>query len=79
MGNEIIKCPKCESQQIYIDKKGFGTGKALSGAVLTGGVGILAGCIGKNKLVATCLKCNYKFNPSDGYRKVVDDGFPPLI
>ncbi len=28
--------------------------------------GLLLGLIGKNKLVARCLKCKYKFDPSKG-------------
>lgn len=79
MENEIIRCPKCHSQQIHIDKKGFGAGKALAGVILTSGVGILAGCIGKDKLIAYCLKCGNKFKPKDGYHKIPNDGFPPLI
>ena len=29
-------------------------------------LGLLLGLIGKNKLVATCLKCKHKFDPSEG-------------
>lgn len=42
-------------------KQGFGYGKAVAGAVLLGGVGLLAGGIGANKTVVTCLNCGYKF------------------
>lgn len=66
--NETMKCPKCRSTYVSVDKKGFGAGKALAGAVLTGGVGLLAGFIGSNKVKATCLKCGYKFNPKDGFK-----------
>jgi len=44
-----IKCPKCSSTQITASKKGFSGKKAIAGAVLTGGIGLLAGTIGSNK------------------------------
>ena len=58
-----IKCPKCSSTQLYFDKKGFSGKKAVVGAVLTGGVGLLAGTLGSNKVVANCLACGNKFSP----------------
>lgn len=64
--NDQIRCPKCGSTQLSTEKKGFGVGKAAAGAVLTGGVGLLAGFIGSNKTKITCLKCGKKFNPGEG-------------
>lgn len=55
------KCPKCGSTSLSGGKQGFGYGKAVAGAVLLGGVGLLAGGIGANKTVVTCLNCGYKF------------------
>jgi len=55
------KCPKCGSTSLSGRKQGFGLGKAVAGAVLLGGVGLLAGGIGANKTVVTCLNCGYKF------------------
>lgn len=43
-------CPKCGSKNVQFmqqDKKGFSVGKALGGAVLSGGVGAVAGFAGK--------------------------------
>lgn len=57
--NHLPSCPKCKSKQVTFNKKGFSTGKALTGAVLTGGIGLLAGGIGKNKIILTCLKCGH--------------------
>src|SRR5690625_4923760 len=45
-----VKCPNCDSinlQHLGNDRKGFSVGKALGGAVLTGGIGTLAGFAGK--------------------------------
>lgn len=58
-----IKCPKCGSDQLHAEKKGFSAGKAAAGAVLTGGIGILAGGIGSGKIKITCLKCGHSFKP----------------
>lgn len=47
-----IKCPKCGSTNVSIlgeNKKSFSAGKAVGGAILTGGVGLLAGFVGKKK------------------------------
>ena len=35
--------------------------KQLLETVLLGGVGLLAGSIGANKTVITCMNCGYKF------------------
>lgn len=62
---EVLRCPYCDSKNIYAHKKGFSGKKAVTGAVLTGGVGILAGTIGSNKVQLTCLDCGKTFNPGD--------------
>lgn len=61
-----IKCPKCSSTQITADKKGFSGKKAVAGALLTGGIGLLAGTLGSNKVIITCLACGHKFKPGEG-------------
>ena len=58
-----IKCPKCKSTSITANKKGFGLGKAVVGGVLTGGVGLLGGFIGSNKIILTCLSCGHTWKP----------------
>ena len=63
--DDQVKCPKCGSTQISADKKGFSGTKAVAGAALTGGIGLLAGTIGSNKVKITCLKCGHVFNPGD--------------
>lgn len=62
-----IKCPVCGSEQIHAEKKGFSTGKAVAGTILTGDllIGALAGSHGKDKIELTCLKCGHKFYPGD--------------
>lgn len=61
-----LYCPKCSSDQITAQKKGFSGKKAVAGAVLTGGIGILAGTLGSNKVKITCLACGHQFNPGEG-------------
>lgn len=61
-----VRCPKCGSTQLTANKKGFSAGKALGGAVLTGGIGLLAGGIGSDNIIITCLACGNQFKPGDG-------------
>ena len=65
MDNQI-HCPKCGSTSIHTEKKGFSGKKAVIGGILTGGIGLLAGTIGSNKIVITCLNCGNKFAPGEG-------------
>jgi DNA-directed RNA polymerase subunit RPC12/RpoP len=62
---EYICCPKCRSKELHTEHKGFSGGKALAGAVLTGGIGLLAGTIGSKDVQITCLKCGNKFKAGD--------------
>lgn len=59
-----VKCPKCGSKQITANKEGFSGKKALVGGLLTGGIGLLAGCIGSKKIKITCLNCGHNWEPS---------------
>jgi hypothetical protein len=68
-----VTCPKCGSNQITANKKGFSGGKAVAGAVLTGGIGLLAGTIGSSKVVCTCLACGNQFKAGQG-KVVYEDG-----
>lgn len=46
----IVKCPNCKGtdlENLGNNKKSFSVGKAVGGAVLTGGIGTLAGFAGK--------------------------------
>lgn len=54
-----LACPKCGSTQLTANKKGFGLGKALIGGAKFGGVGLLAGFLGNNKIRITCLNCGH--------------------
>ena len=59
--DNMAKCPKCGSTSLSGNKKGFGVGKALVGLAITGGVGLLAGGIGANKVIVTCMNCGHTF------------------
>lgn len=58
-----LRCPKCSSNQVTVQNKGFGVGKAAIGAVALGPVGLIGGLIGSKKVKLTCLKCGYKWEP----------------
>jgi len=47
------------------NKKRFSGKKAVVGGLLIGGVGLLAGTIGSNKVKITCLSCGKEFVPSE--------------
>lgn len=60
-----VKCPYCHSTNVEFmqnDRKGFSVGKAAAGAILTGGIGALAGFAGKKgKNQFFCKDCNRTF------------------
>lgn len=60
-----LKCPKCKSTNIQImgnNRKAFSVGKAVGGALLTGGVGVLAGFAGKKgKYEIFCTDCGHRW------------------
>ena len=67
MNNQTeVRCTKCYSNQLTANKKGFSGAKAVGGALLTGGIGLLAGTIGSGKVIITCLACGYKFKAGEG-------------
>ncbi len=61
----LLHCPKCNSTELTSNKKGFSGSKALAGTVLTGGLGLLAGTIGGQNVLITCLKCGYQYKAGD--------------
>lgn len=63
MEEDKLYCPNCGSTHLTANKKGFGAGKAAAGAVLTGGIGLLAGFIGSGDVKVTCLNCGQKYEP----------------
>ena len=69
-----VTCPKCGSDQISANKKGFSAGKAVVGGLLTGGIGLAAGAIGSGKIKITCLNCGNEFKPGE---KAKEDTPPP--
>ena len=62
---EYLCCPRCGSRELHAEHKGFSGGKALAGALVTGGIGLLAGTIGSRDTQITCLKCGNKFKAGE--------------
>jgi len=60
---ETMTCPKCNSQDITANQKGFSPGKAILGGALVGAIGLLGGFFGKRKLIITCLRCGHEWRP----------------
>ncbi|WP_345315041.1 hypothetical protein [Ferrimonas gelatinilytica] len=59
--NGKVCCPKCSCTQFFASKNGYAWGKGLAGGLLTGGLGLLAGFWGSNKIMVTCINCGYKW------------------
>lgn len=64
--SEGLHCPYCGSENVQplgADRKAFSVGKAAAGAVLTGGIGVLAGFAGKKsgKTDFVCMNCGKQF------------------
>lgn len=70
---DYLVCPNCGSRKLHIEKKGFSVGKAAAGAIAFGGVGILAGAIGNNKIKAICLECGKTVTPVKESEKIKKD------
>lgn len=64
---EHLYCPYCLSKQVHHEHRGFSGGKALAGAVTAGGIGMLAGTIGNNKVELTCMRCGQKFKAGEAF------------
>ena len=63
---EFLFCPYCNSENVKplgADRKAFSMGKAAAGAVLTGGIGVLAGFAGKQTGMTdfVCMDCGKQF------------------
>lgn len=76
---EYLCCPKCHSRELHTEQKGFSGGKALAGAVVAGGIGLLAGTIGSKDVQITCLKCGNRFNAGEAYIERKDQSVDEII
>lgn len=67
MSKDTLYCPKCNSSNLYIGRKGFSTTKAIVGKAITGSNfgGVLLGSVGANDLQITCLSCGHVFKPNE--------------
>ena len=66
-----IRCPKCGSTQIVANKKGFKWFRFIIFSIITLGLGLIFGIIGKDKIEITCLNCGHKFKPKQGAKKII--------
>jgi ribosomal protein S27AE len=57
INNKNPSCPKCSSEHISAQKRGFKTGRALLFLPL--------GFIGRNDIELHCMSCGEKFKPND--------------
>lgn len=73
--SNTIKCPKCGSTSLHSDKSGFSLKKSIIGGIALGGLGLLGGFVGSNKIEITCLNCGYKFKPGETFGDITQE--PP--
>lgn len=59
----VACCPRCGSTSITANTKGYGIGKGVIGAAVVGPLGLVAGNIGRHKVLVTCLNCGHRFKP----------------
>lgn len=56
-----VACPKCGSDQLTAQKRGFGALKALAGGFVAGPAGLLAGFHKARRVDVTCLRCGHSW------------------
>lgn len=60
--DDQVKCPKCKSNQLHAENRGFGLTKAAVGGFILGSpVGLLGGLVGSKKVMITCIKCGHRW------------------
>lgn len=70
--DDELNCPKCGSQHIHAEKRGFNMKRGLAlGLTIAPGIGLVGGFVGASKIWLTCLKCGYRFRPGDA-KKVAE-------
>ena len=55
--SNLAKCPFCYSTSLSTNRRGFKIGTAVVWGLLVPGFGIIAGFIGSNKIIITCMQC----------------------
>lgn len=61
LGKSVF-CPKCHSQHIFVDKKGYSLTKGIVGTIILGPLGLVAGKHHSNRYRYKCLNCGYKWH-----------------
>lgn len=53
----VVTCDQCNSERTILRRERFNTLYAVIGAALAGFIGLAAGLLGRNRLVAQCRQC----------------------
>ena len=61
-----VKCPRCGSTNVHVDRKGYDWGSGFFGGICLGPIGLLCGGMDSNRLMAQCLNCGKTFNITSG-------------
>lgn len=62
---KIVRCPRCGSREVIGDKRGYSVGGGLSGAMILGPLGLLAGSLNSNEFRIRCLYCGAIWDPTE--------------
>lgn len=57
-----VKCPRCNSTNVYTGNKGYGLVKGVTGGLILGPIGLLAGTIGSKRIRIDCLLCGHHWD-----------------
>lgn len=53
-------CSKCGCKDYQLVKRGYNLKKGVVGGLFTGGIGLVFGLHGKDRMEKVCVKCGYK-------------------
>ena len=58
--DKILQCPKCGSDDLHADKKGYDDDMGIMGMLIFSPIGLVAGEIDSDKFIITCLECGFE-------------------
>jgi hypothetical protein len=61
-----IRCPKCRSNRVGLERQGFSLGNAAAGCALLGPLGLMGGMVGRNSDTLRCHGCGNTWAPTLG-------------
>jgi hypothetical protein len=63
-----VRCSRCGSDQIMGGRQGYGAGKGVAGLLIAGPIGLVAGLLGRKKVIVSCLSCGHTWRAGSWFR-----------